>query len=535
MPLPTKKTVALFASAAACLASGVQHLQAQTTGDGVYAQTDDWIEPGARIVLDEYSTWHNANGLSGLLLSEGAVNTEGHPFFQPIGTNGRACVTCHQPADGMSLSAQSVRERWDATGGTDPLFAAVDGSNCPTLPQGERDSHSLLLDYGLFRIGMPWPPKAPDGSRIEPEFTLNVVSDPTTCNNDPEYGLESAEPTVSVFRRPRPVANANFFAYSRGRFSTKDGMPFPVDPETGLPVAYNIMSDSRAPSLAAQAADAAHDHMQLMGSLTPEQIQQIEQFERQVYLTQVFDNRGGALSDGQGLGGPESMQRGRGFVAPTDYAPIFPEIAAWVTHDAIGEPTWDRVFANRRVMPNWNGRPGQAAESPEQRAFRDSVARGYDLFQNRAFLIRDVANFNDVLGLGNPLKNSCLDCHNVAHAGNDGAPGWMDIGTNEGMATGFYPHLPLFRIVCSADAAPHAYLGREILTQDPGRALVTGRCRDVGSVTMQQFRGLAARAPYFVNGSAATLGDVIDYYDQRFDIGYTEQERADLINFLGAL
>ena len=39
---------------------------------------------------------------------------------------------------------------------------------------------------------------------------------------------------------------------------------------------------------------------------------------------------------------------------------------------------------------------------------------------------------------------------------------------------------------------------------------------------MQQFRGLAARAPYFANGSAETLRDLVDFYDRRFNIGYTE-------------
>lgn len=48
-------------------------------------------------------------------------------------------------------------------------------------------------------------------------------------------------------------------------------------------------------------------------------------------------------------------------------------------------------------------------------------------------------------------------------------------------------------------------------------------------------RALAARAPYFHNGSAATLADVVDFYDKRFNIGLTSQERSDLIAFLLAL
>src|SRR4030095_4688984 len=97
------------------------------------------------------------------------------------------------------------------------------------------------------------------------------------------------------------------------------------------------------------------------------------------------------------------------------------------------------------------------------------------------------------------------------------------------------PQMPLFKITCKATAVPHAFLGRVIYTQDPGRALVTGKCADVGSIVMQQFRGLAARAPYFAHRAADTLGDLGDFYDRRCNIGYTSQEREDLINFLSAL
>ncbi len=47
-------------------------------------------------------------------------------------------------------------------------------------------------------------------------------------------------------------------------------------------------------------------------------------------------------------------------------------------------------------------------------------------------------------------------------------------------------------------------------------------------------RGLAGRPPYFHNGSAATLLDVVRFYDVRFAIGFTAAERADLAAFLGA-
>jgi cytochrome c peroxidase len=52
---------------------------------------------------------------------------------------------------------------------------------------------------------------------------------------------------------------------------------------------------------------------------------------------------------------------------------------------------------------------------------------------------------------------------------------------------------------------------------------------------MQQLRGLAARAPYFSSGAAANLRQVVEFYDRRFAIGYTEQEKQDLVNFVSVL
>jgi cytochrome c peroxidase len=62
-----------------------------------------------------------------------------------------------------------------------------------------------------------------------------------------------------------------------------------------------------------------------------------------------------------------------------------------------------------------------------------------------------------------------------------------------------------------------------------------GRCADVGKITLQSMRGLAARAPYFSNGLAKDLRGIVDYYDRRYSIGYTEQEKQDLVNMMSVL
>ena len=73
------------------------------------------------------------------------------------------------------------------------------------------------------------------------------------------------------------------------------------------------------------------------------------------------------------------------------------------------------------------------------------------------------------------------------------------------------------------------------MTTDPGRALITGLWKDVGRLKGPILRGLASRAPYFHNGSAQTLEDVVNFYNTRFGIGLSQQEKQDLIAFLNSL
>jgi len=276
------------------------------------ASSTSWWSPGQGTPLPEYATYQNDQGELGVLNTAGSLATKGHPFFEPIGTNGRACVTCHQPSDGMSLSVRSIRERWTATGGKDPLFAAVDGMNCPNLPPDDPRSHSQLLERGLFRIALPWPPQRPDGTRLDPEFSIEVVRDPGGCNTDPKYGLNSPNPTISVYRRPRPVANTKYTTHQNfgvGPFIGKNGMPSSVDPDTGKPTSMNLMSDARAATLVLQAQDAAKNHLQIAGTLSVAQVARITEFERQVYVAQVARGEAGSLvePDGPPAFGPRNL------------------------------------------------------------------------------------------------------------------------------------------------------------------------------------------------------------------------------------
>jgi hypothetical protein len=484
--------------------------------------SSDWWQAGVAREMPAQAQYRDGSGVVEILNTGGAFQTAENAFFTPLGGNGRACITCHQPANGMGLSVDSIRRRWGETQGHDPLFQAIDGSNCPSLPQGDRASHSLLLDRGLFRIALPWPPRGPDGSANTPEFTLTVISDPTGCNTDAVYGIHSKQPAVSVYRRPRPVANlkyllelphgvppAEFLYYN-------DKVLLPTNPETGGFASMQLMSDGRDLTLKQQAADAARNHLQRVAALTPTQLDQIETFERQVYAAQSVDNNAGVLTQ---RGGPPGL----GPAALAEGAPA-----------RLGNNPINRIFGS---FATWAGHtaPDSLSDTPERRAHRESVARGAEIFYSRRFLIADVGRYNDK-GLGNPFKRSCGGgCHNTLLMGMDLAPSMMDLGLNNLPWANNRPDLPLFKVVCRPAARPQSYLGRTIYTHDPGRALITGRCIDVGASMTQQSRGLAARAPYFMNGSAATLRELVDFYDRRFNIGYTEAEKVDLVNFLRTL
>ncbi|KQS03685.1 hypothetical protein ASG11_05020 [Sphingomonas sp. Leaf357] len=472
---------------------------------------DRWWQPGDGRIFPASLSYENPTGSVKLLLDGGPMATKGHPFFTALGPNGRACVTCHQPAAAMTLSVVDVQRQWTRAGARDPLFAAVDGSNCPSLPQGERASHSLLLDHGLIRIARSWPPRDLSGAPIVPDFTISVVRDPAGCNADPKWGLKSADPHISVYRRPRPVANFKFIEAMGFAYDPKAGLPLSLDPDTNKPVSGNLMADGRVPSLTAQMRDAASTHLAFLKKLDRADIARILDFERRVYVAQAVDIAGGALDADGAEGGPGKLQRSAPGRLGSQGTPVWSEFAAW---EKISD-------ADRAKL------------SPAVVAFRDSVARGARVFRDKTFLISDTAGINSPIGFGNPVRNSCVFCHNMTYMGMDVAPGQVDLGTTNQPFADPMPWLPLFRVTCTGK--PHPHYGRTILTSDPGYALTTGRCADVGRITLQSMRGLGARAPYFSNGSATNLRGIIDFYERRYSIGYTEREKQDLVNLMRAL
>src|SRR5450631_2469588 len=115
-------------------------------------------------IIPKFGIDFDPSGLIATAQPSGPTQTSQNPFFQNLGTNGRTCFTCHQPQNGWGVSAASVRQRFDASAGADPIFRLIDGATCPTddvSPLAAKgQSYKLLIEKGLIRIGLPLPAAA---------------------------------------------------------------------------------------------------------------------------------------------------------------------------------------------------------------------------------------------------------------------------------------------------------------------------------------------------------------------------------------
>jgi cytochrome c peroxidase len=418
--------------------------------------------------------------------------TATHPFFESLGTNGRACATCHEPRSAWGVSTASIQRRFARSGGTDPIFRPIDGATCPSDDvstfAAKRTAYNLLLTKGLIRIFLPLPANR--------DFNITALNDPygcTTLNTDP--------PVVSVYRRPLPATSLDFL------------LNCPASNPSCAPL--SIMWDGREPSLQSQATDATLGHAQASSPPTAAELAAIVAFETNIFDAQVFDFDAGYLAAQGATGGPEELSEvefyeGINDVLSPGFNPIiFTEYAAWEDLLSSGELN-----------------PGQA-----------SVARGEILFNTKTFTINGVNGLNlfasDPLG-ANPIVGTCGTCHDSPNVGNHSLKLAIDIGVPDANPPALdISGLPLFTVTCTGTGALPA--GYTFHVTDLGRATISGKCQDVGKVKGPILHGLAARAPFFQNGSAATLTDVVNFYDQRFNIGLTNQETADLVAFLQTL
>lgn len=276
---------------------------------------------------------------------------------------------------------------------------------------------------------------------------------------------------LSLFRRSLPATNLKFLTHVMW-----DGrQTFP-----GQTMTFNLGSQ----------ANGAHlGHAQARQPLTDEQRNEIVTFETSLFTAQASDRAAGNLTDGGANGGPM-------FLVDQPFR--------FRINSPLSSTFTPRVFTIFDAWQNATGTFGAA---------RQSVWRGQELFNFRQFAF-------------GTQQVTCSRCHNAFNAGSDSNAQFFNTGT--AAANRRTPDMPLYTLRNTATGARQQ-------TTDPGRALITGRWIDVGRFKIPTLRGLAPRAPYFHNGMAATLEDVVSFYDVRFNMGLTAQDRADLAAFLRAL
>jgi len=452
-------------------------------------------------VSPHFSEFADSSGTIGTYNTHGAIDTS-NPFFQSLGTNGRSCSTCHLASDGMGLSSAAAQATFTTTDGQDPLFADVDGANCSGVARGDAASHSLLTGHGLIRIALPVLDTA--------DYIVQTVYDPYGCADyiDPDTNKR----TLSQYRRPLPSTNLRFL--STVMFDGRETIAPLTDAGT---FNANLVTD-----LTHQALDATLGHAQAATSPSSEQLASIVDFELGLFSAQASDTPAGALDKKKASGGPA-------YLAAQEYYPGI--------NDSLGSDPKGFTTGVFTLFEAW----ADYKESKKDADAKRQIAAGEQLFNSFPITIKNVAGLNDALNV-NAIPGTCTTCHDAPNVGNHSLPVPLDIGVSHsatyeddpaiaaGLAKLQEADLPIFKVTCTGVTPP-----RIVYTSDLGKALVSGHCTDLIRVKGPILRGLAARAPYFHNGSAATLRDVIEFYNERFDLGFSEEQKQQLEAFLRAL
>jgi cytochrome c peroxidase len=380
-------------------------------------------------------TFRNPAGRAGTFSMQGSVDLTSE-FFNPQGTNGRSCASCHIPEDAWSINPGTLQELFDETDGTHPVFNTLDANN-PAMDVSTSDArlaaYSMLLSRGVFRRG--------GAPRPNSEWELIAAEDP--------HGFADLTRLVH-WRRAMPTIN---FASGSATVHWDGGPSVGTDQRAGL-----VLQATRAVTGGLQGPPPA-----------PEVIANIVDFEASLSTAQVLLYGVGRL-DVRARGGPRALA----------------------------------------MMPKVQGRFDLFdAWIDDRHPRRAQIARGQELFNNQ-----------------NAGGGRCGGCHNSANNGTNINNLLFDVRVASAAAR--TPDLPLYTFRNRAT-------GETRQLTDAGRGNVTGLWSDLGRFKTPTLRALAARAPYFHNGIAATLEEVVRHYETHLGFVFTDQERADLVAFLKAL
>jgi len=257
-------------------------------------------------------------------------------------------------------------------------------------------------------------------------------------------------------------------------------------------------------------------------------------FEMSLFSAQVTTSAGGNLNAQGANGGPLALINQPFFISiNSSVDPLVPGL----------EPPGGLVTpGDGKFTPaNFNIFDAWANLSPSSP--RAAIARGQALFNSTPITITGVAGLNDDAAAGGlfsggipSFTGNCATCHSTPNVGDHSFPtpvgiGVGDLGANStvnmgGLDVSYLPKITVCRVSNPSDCKT---------TTDLGQALIDGKFDHVGKFKGPILRSLSSRAPYFHNGSAPTLLDVVRFYEVRFGVSFTAQQESDLVAFLSAL
>jgi hypothetical protein len=429
-------------------------------------------------------------------------------FFASLGSNGRTCNTCHLEGSAWTFTPADAQGR----ARNDPLFAPVDGADCPPSSAMQPPDSTLSTEatgYGLIRIQIGIPATA--------DFTLVSATNPKGCAIAP--GSAGAGGQLFMFRRPLPTTNLVFDSAIMWDGRETLEKPATSQNEDIAPLVFDLND---------QANSATLGHAQGMSIAgTPAQAD-IVAFETHLFTAQSLMQFQRVALDGDGANG------GAQYLANT-VAPAFFIGKNDPLQPGFTNASFDLFAAWEPTSPTYG-----SLKKSEQ-----AIGRGEALFNGTTFTIHDVPGLNSVLGdplynpadplAGKDVVGGCGVCHNSPDVGNHSTALAINIGVtlahpvnNDGSANSVLDvaQLPVYTLSNGTS---------QVAVTDPGKALITGHFLDAGKTKGPILRGLSARAPYFHNGSAKDLPTVVSFYNARFAIGLTADQQADLVAFLQAL
>jgi cytochrome c peroxidase len=234
-----------------------------------------------------------------------------------------------------------------------------------------------------------------------------------------------------------------------------------------------------------------------------------------------------------------------------------------VNSDEMGNPSTDAVVARLRMIPEYNARFRAVfgddvtigSLSKAIAAFERTLVSGNSPFDRYVAGNRDA--MTEPARRGMLLFNAkarCSVCHTFAgvFAVNQSFPFFTDqMYHNTGIATNEPSFGPLAKRAAALAKAGGAKADLDRLAAEPGggalgRFLVSGNVMDIGAFKTPSLRDVELTGPYFHDGSAKTLDDVVRFYvkggmnnpnrDWQLEpVRLSDQEQADLVAFLKSL